>query len=233
MILVLAALIAAPAGWTGGANIDVVHQVGGEGHFGGVHGIVEGERWDGPKVVLYASRISATVSGRDAAARGEIDQLHRPTETAFVETPHDKLWDVTMAWKDAGVHGDVRMMLTGTGDAVIVEAKGECIAADDAKPADVAACQAALKTLDPAIDEKNRVEIKPSTSTSTSTSTMPAPTMSDGSHVPLPPIVIKQEKPATDRRPIYVGAGVVLLAAAFWWNRRRRADYEREEKSDG
>ena len=50
----------------------------------------------------------------------------------------------------------------------------------------------------------------------------PAPTMSDGSRVPMPPITVPADKPATDRRAIYVGAGLVVLAALFWRNRRHR-----------
>ena len=51
----------------------------------------------------------------------------------------------------------------------------------------------------------------------------------DGSRTPFPPIVIPPTAQPADRRPIYVGAGVILLALAFWWNRRQRDRFEREE----
>jgi hypothetical protein len=48
--------------------------------------------------------------------------------------------------------------------------------------------------------------------------------------VRIPPIVIPQDKPAVDRRPIYVGAGLVVLAAVFWWNRRQRERFDRDSE---
>jgi hypothetical protein len=54
--------------------------------------------------------------------------------------------------------------------------------------------------------------------------------MDDGSRTPLPPITVPQEVRTTDRRPVYVGIGLVVLAVVFWWNRRRRA--QREDNSD-
>jgi len=38
-------------------------------------------------------------------------------------------------------------------------------------------------------------------------------------------------QPATDRRPVFIGAGIVLLAAVFWWNMKRRAREEDEDES--
>jgi MYXO-CTERM domain-containing protein len=59
--------------------------------------------------------------------------------------------------------------------------------------------------------------------------------MGDGSRLPMPPIVVRQDtsEPASDKRPLFVGAGVVGLAAAFWWNRRRRERYAAEAAKDG
>ena len=51
----------------------------------------------------------------------------------------------------------------------------------------------------------------------------------DGSRFKLPPMVIAQDRPGVDRRPIYLGAGLIVLAAVFWWNRRRRDRFERED----
>jgi len=51
----------------------------------------------------------------------------------------------------------------------------------------------------------------------------------DGTRVVLPPMAIAQDRPAVDRRPIYIGAGLVVLALVFYWNRRGRDRFEREE----
>ena len=51
----------------------------------------------------------------------------------------------------------------------------------------------------------------------------------DGTRVVLPPRAIVQDPPTLDRRPIYLGAGLVVLALAFHWNRRRRDRFDRED----
>lgn len=43
-------------------------------------------------------------------------------------------------------------------------------------------------------------------------------------------MVIPQDRPPADRRPVFVGAGLIVLALAFWWNRRRRDRFEREDQ---
>lgn len=54
------------------------------------------------------------------------------------------------------------------------------------------------------------------------------PTLSEGRHIPLPPVVIPVAPPAPDRRPVWVGAGIVVIAAMLWWNRKRRDELERK-----
>lgn len=56
------------------------------------------------------------------------------------------------------------------------------------------------------------------------------PTLSEGSHLPLPPMVIPSQPAQPDRRPVWVGGGIVVVAALLWWNRRRRAEWERPER---
>jgi len=53
--------------------------------------------------------------------------------------------------------------------------------------------------------------------------------LDDGRRVALPPMVIQQERPVADRRPMYIGGGLIVLALVFWWNRRRRDRFERED----
>ena len=57
--------------------------------------------------------------------------------------------------------------------------------------------------------------------------------MSDGrtgTRGTLAPIVVRADPAlAPDRRPVYVGAGLIAFAALFWWNRKRRDRFERED----
>jgi hypothetical protein len=56
------------------------------------------------------------------------------------------------------------------------------------------------------------------------------PRLGDGGSRPtLTPITVAAPQRESDRRPIYVGFGLVVLAAVFWWNRRRREKFERED----
>lgn len=52
------------------------------------------------------------------------------------------------------------------------------------------------------------------------------PTLSEGRHIPLPPVVIPVTQARPDRRPVWVGAGIVVIAALLWWNRKRRAELD-------
>jgi hypothetical protein len=232
-------IVTPPPGWTGGANAELVTRTGGEGHFGGVHGVVEAERYAPPEtgVVLYATRISATSAARDIAARAEIDALRpsAPTRWHVDKDRPGKQIVVTVASHDARTATDDvgRLVLVAAGDSVIVATRGECVSAADAAPAAVTACQAALATLDPAIAANSRVELSMSPEPPPAASPAPAaPLLRDVTRAPIPPIVVHQETPRTDPRPLYVGIGLVLLGTVFWWNRRRRERFEREEKPD-
>jgi hypothetical protein len=58
------------------------------------------------------------------------------------------------------------------------------------------------------------------------------PTMSEMPRGTLPPIDVARPAPAPDRRPVFVGAGIVLLAGLFWWNTRRRARLAEEDQDE-
>ncbi len=233
-------IITPPTGWTGGANTDLVTRTGAQGHFGGVHGVVEAEQYAAPAgVVLYATRISANSASRDTAARAEIEAMRPAAPTKWeenVDAVNNRI-EVRAESTDPAtkVVDTSYLVIVAGGGSVIVAAKAECVAAPDADKTAADACRAAFASLDPGIDVKNRVALAPAAVAPP----LPAPsagpppaTMTDGSRTPIPPIVVKQDEPAADRRPIYVGAGIVFLTAVFWWNRRRRERFEREETPD-
>ena len=55
-----------------------------------------------------------------------------------------------------------------------------------------------------------------------------APLLDDGRRPGFAPIAIPPSERETDRRPMYIGAGLIALAVTFWWNRRRRERFDRE-----
>jgi len=244
-------MVKPPAGWTGGPDAELVRRTGTIAHFGGARGAIEAERYDAPKpgVVLYVTRVAANADAPAAVAPLELDNVHPSAESALRPTRESQGVDPArrqlvagVGWRDSTSHvtGDARIVIAATTSRVVA-VKGECLAAEDAPPALVDACAAALETLDPGIDVKDRVELAFETGSAappaptTPTASSPQPSLSDGSHVPLPPLVIPQDRPPADRRPVFVGLGIAILAAVFWWNSRRRARYEHgdaEQESD-
>jgi hypothetical protein len=223
--LILAALISVPAGFQGGANRELVEQTGKVGHFGGVHGVIEAERYDAPSpgVVLYVTRVTANVSVPDDAAAAELATF---PHGSLVPVVKDKALDADVTWKDGDVNGATRMVIAATGDR-IVAVKGECYYGNDASAKDVASCVQALGTLDAGIAVADRVALTvPRAAPAPAAPSLSTPGLTD-QHVTMPPMTVKQEAPGPDRRPVYAGAGLIVIAAIFWWNRRRRALHER------
>jgi hypothetical protein len=157
--------------------------------------------------------------------------------------PATKQAEGTLSWHDpdSKVLETARIVITGDAKK-IVGVTGECIARDDAPAALVSACTASLASLDSGIPIADRIApaIAPQGAPPKPIVELPdvnhpqrqSPSMSDGSHTPLPPISIPQETPSTDRRPVFIGAGIVLLAGMFWWNMRRRARLEKEDQEN-
>ena len=69
----------------------------------------------------------------------------------------------------------------------------------------------------------------PLPSSSMSVAPRELPRFDDRERVALPPLVLPHAPPGPDRRPMYVGAGLIVLGAVFWWNRRRRDRFDRED----
>jgi len=211
------ALVVPPAGWTGPVNQDLSQQSGVQHHFGRVGAVVEAIQFNGPNIVLYVTRASATTAASGDDADAELLQFAHPIDARTLE---DKAITVEGAWHAADVSGTARMVIV-TDAHQIVSVKGECYAGAAAQPADVAACTKALTTLDTGIAPADRVAIMaPSSVPAAPQLTTPGPS---GTHVAMPPISVHQKAPA-DLRPVYVGAGLIVIAAVFWWNRRRAAN---------
>jgi hypothetical protein len=49
-----------------------------------------------------------------------------------------------------------------------------------------------------------------------------------GPRAAISPMTVPADR-ETDRRPVFIGGGIVLLALLFWWNRKRRERFERED----
>lgn len=220
--LVLFALVTAPVGWQGGANRELVEETGRVGHFGGVHGVIEAERWDAPQpgVVLYVTRVAANVGSPEDAAAAELATFTHGTLAPVVKAG---ALDADTTWQDGDVTGATRMIIAATADR-IVAVKGECFEGAGAAAKDVAACVQALATLDAGIPVADRVPLTPPAAPA---APAVAPTLTTRGlteqHVTMPPMSVPPAAPGPDRRPIYTGAGLVVIAAIFWWNRRRRA----------
>jgi hypothetical protein len=203
-----------------------------------------------PGVVLTVTLVAAALTTeRDAAARAAVDELHATSQRAAlagsgiveegwqekVDTAAKQI-EATLAWRDTSAKTSSTSRLLIVADAKQMTAlTGECFASDDADGKLAAACKAALATLDPGIDAAQRVPL--ALAPTGARPTPPEPVgpvgagpepakMSDGTRAPLPPMTVPQEPRTADRRPVYVGIGLVVLAAVFWWNRHRRARRE-------
>lgn len=245
-----APLVTAPTGWTmdpeQSSSLAVKSQ--GVSHFGDT-AIVAAEAYlaQKPGVALFVTRatVIAKDDGRDARIRAEVDELHATSQRAAASgsgvqedgwservDPDAKLVEATLAWRDTSSHTaeTARLVIVGS-KVALISVTGECLARDDADPATIAACKAALATIDPGLDARDRIVpvLAPPGAKPPAATTAPTTSTMSESHTPLPPISVPREQPTADRRPVFVGAGIIALAAAFWWNRRRRAQYERED----
>jgi hypothetical protein len=212
---------------------------------------------DKPDVALFATRATATLSEPTlaaSAARLALDDLRASSRRASLaggvaseESWHETIESsppqvtATLRWTDPGSHAveDARMVVASDG-ARIVAVTGECIASDTADAGRVAACRAALASLEPGIPAARRVALTPATgdrraqpqmSATPSPTAREAPRLDDGSRFALPPITIPQA-PRSDDRLVYLGAGVIVLAGLFWWNRQRRDRFDREDRDE-
>jgi hypothetical protein len=196
-------------------------------------------------VTLFATRVEMKVANDPAAVRAEIDTFHgaaqrtqlagtKVVEQGWAEHTDDaaKQVEATLGFHDTTNHLTVasRIVIAATADELI-SVSGECMARDDADVKAVALCRIALASLDPSgAGPRVAIALAPSGTPAPEDPHPTGPTISDGSHLPIAPITLHPEtQPDVDRRPVFIGAGIVLLAGVFWWNMRRRA---REQDGD-
>lgn len=246
-----AGTVTPPKGWIADPKtaLSLSQQLSNVPHFGALTTIVTVEAYRTDGIALYVTRKQANVKPeqRDVAAWSEVIDLHHsPLRQKRVPS--------SSSWQELEVAGRLQAWLSWRDDTTVVEAQivvvadaqrlvaviGECVAAPDTKPAVRDACRAALATLDPSVPQDQRVALKPRAevlpveppitagSAQPGGSALEGPTMKDGGKATFQPIAVEPAKTEPDRRPIYLGAGLIVIAAVFWWNRKRREKLEAE-----
>lgn len=245
-----AGTVTPPARWTSDPETaaSLSRTLGAVPHFAGRNATVTTEAYRAPgnAGALYVTRVvaNAAPADRDRAATAELAELAapvtrqgvRPDETKQRAT-NDRTLDGEIAWRDSsGVATRSRIVIAADSQQ-LVAVIGECMVAGETPDGVGAACAAALATLDPgiALANRERIQLVPGESEAVAGSPIASsgPVLRDGAaHPTLTPMSIPPDERETDRRPIYVGAGLVVLACIFWWNRRRRERFEPDADAD-
>jgi hypothetical protein len=251
------ALVTAPATWRSDPEqaTALAQRFAATGHLGGLEVVIAAEAYvaDTPGVVLFATRATASISDpaqAARAARAALDELRAVPRRASLSggTARDEAWQervedappqvvATLTWRDPASKAVAAARVVVASDGARVAAvTGECLASESAAPAAVSACRTALATLDPGIDPAHRIATAPAAVSADSGAPvrpLPPARLDVAPRVVFPPTTIDldpgQPLRETDRRPVYVGAGLVALALVFWWNRRQRDRFDRED----
>lgn len=173
--------------------------------------------------------------------------------------PAARQLEATLTWRDAGIGMiDSSRVVAAADPQRVVAVTGQCLFALDAPAELVKACEASLATLDPGIPAAARVQLSlsaepappaPAGPAAPAAAPAPARSGSGGATGPAPPALddagrvglsppqprpeLQPRQQEPDRRPLYLGLGLVALALLFWWNRRRRERFEAEDRAAG
>jgi len=214
---------------------------------------------DSPGSLIVSTVVGNVTEHREEAVRVAVDSFHAGPTRAQLGTsskvridrweeavdPKTKQIFARLDWRDDEAGTDTHSVLAIAADVEKVFAlTAECVTGAATTKAQAATCVEALKTVESPIPADRRVDLSlapagsepppgPNATGPKSTAPRrPASTMSDGSRTPMPPITLQptETKRTTDKKPVYVGLGIVVLAALFWWNRRRRERFEEEQE---
>ena len=240
-----------PAGWVADSKtaVSLSKRLGDMPHFGGLRSVVVTEVFQTTGASLYVTKMSASIAGLDEAARNkaasaQLDEVMvlapaRMIGKAITEASDAKdsanphALEGTHRWHDSDTKITSNSRIVIAADAQqLVAVIGECLlAADVAKDVD-AVCAASLATLDPYLAPASRVDlaiVKSPAPAPAPASPGSGPSLVDSGERPsLAPMEIPQAQREPDRRPIYVGLGLIVLAAIMYWNRKNRQKLERD-----
>ena len=245
----------APAGWNEDARtaVRVEETLAVPGAvFPGATALADAQAWTSspPGAALIATQATTTTLPADpaAAATAALNDLRAGADA--VDGSKVTRWDVkfdsagkvneaTLEWSEPAIGTTTlaRALVYRAGGA-LVRIGGECILGPDGAAAR-ASCEAALASIAPTAASFELIAAAPTAPTVGEVP--PSPHPSSGSDAPgirpldgeLPSTIAVRPGPKqTDRRPFYVGAGVVLLAVVFWWNRRERDKREAADRAE-
>jgi len=252
LVALLAGFVDAPTGWFPDADQAnaFAAKANALSHFGGARAVATVQVFVAPQGGgLYVTAVAGKVKDhKDAAARVALDAFLDAPKRAQLTSERisivrsnsriiedKKLIEGVLDWKDDQTSTRTLARLVIAGDSEnLVAVTAECVIGDATSAAMFEACEKALRSLDPEIPVDARVLLalapegtEPPPGPSMPAGSGSAPTMSEGPRKPMAPITVPTEPQRTvDRRPVYVGAGIVVLAGLFWWNRRRRERLE-------
>ncbi len=247
-----------PAGWTSheSAAASLAQQLGAVPHFAGLQSIVSTEVYRPPTGgSLYVTRVVANAKPveRDHAASVELGEIRasfrRAGDAARPESAGNRFDDATKQlegyrrWTDAStkVTTSTRMVIAADAQQ-LVAVMGECVLGEDASVDVITTCRHALDSLDAGIALAARVPMtidlkaldaaeRPPAAPTAGSSSGPS-LVESGERPSLPPMQIPQDPREPDRRPIFVGFGLIVLALVFYWNRKNREKLERQYEKE-
>lgn len=241
-----------PAGWTADSQLAVKLSKDSSAlpHFGGRQSLVTTEVYHTNQASLFVHRISAALAGADGPARDRAasDELRElilaakrigPTAKADSLTASaiaGNLLEGRLRWHDdTTTVVSVHRMVVAADEQQLVAVHGECLSPQTTAAAVQQACEDALASLDPGIAPDRRVKLsvvahaaEPAPEPAAGSAKQAPSLVESGERPSLPPMQIPQEQRETDRRPIYVGLGLIVLAVIFYLNRKNREKLERE-----
>lgn len=190
---------------------------------------------------------AATVALHDLRAGADAVDGAKVTTWELKLDPAGKVHEARLEWSEPsiGTTTIARALVYRAGGA-LVRIGGECILGPDGAAARPT-CETVLASLAPTATAFEPIAVS-ATPPPATPSDAPPPGDPSGARPPgagtdapgirpregdIPSTLAVRPAPKrTDRRPFYVGAGIVLLALVFWWNRREREKREEADRAE-